>query len=308
MDKFLVITIDVEPDCTPSWHYSNPLSFNGVTEGVKKRLQPLFNKFDAVPTYLINNVVLEDRLSSDIFNELEGSYELGTHLHSEFIEPEKRFYEYSGKKGEENQCYLTKEIEFEKMKNITRVFRDNFDKNPTSFRAGRFSAGKNTISILKELGYKVDTSVTPHIRWHDKTRLVPIDYTNAFEQPYFIKEGTILKSSSVGKILEVPVSIIDNWRFLKRKPLWLRPYYSNLKDFLKIIYTQSNTYAHSENIVFNMMFHNVEVMPGLSPYSKTENDCKNYLDLIESFLVYCKNNQISCVGLSDLYDIYSKRK
>ena len=88
MKVYLVITIDVEPDCTPTWKYSSPLTFHGVTEGIQKRLQPLFNKYNIVPTYLINNVVLEDGQSTDTFLKLEGRFELGTHLHAEFIAPE----------------------------------------------------------------------------------------------------------------------------------------------------------------------------------------------------------------------------
>jgi hypothetical protein len=105
MNKYLVITIDVEPDCSSTWKYSNPLTFNGVKEGIAKRLQPLFNKYKACPTYLINNVVMEDEQSVRVFLDLQGNFELGTHLHSEFIQPEKIFVDYAGKKGEANQCF-----------------------------------------------------------------------------------------------------------------------------------------------------------------------------------------------------------
>ena len=54
MQTFLAISIDVEPDCTPTWRYSSPLSFQGVYEGIENRLQPLFNKYDMAPTYLLN--------------------------------------------------------------------------------------------------------------------------------------------------------------------------------------------------------------------------------------------------------------
>lgn len=306
MNKYFVITIDVEPDCSPNWKYSNPLTFDGVSEGIKNRLQPLFNKYDCCPTYLINNVVLEDKRSTDVFLNLEGRYELGTHLHAEFIEPEKEFLDYAGKKGEANQCFLKPEIEFEKMKNITQLFESNFDKKPLSFRAGRFSAGENTIKCLSELGYKVDTSVTPHIKWQDKSRQVPVDYTNAYEQPYFIKENSYLEKSEQGRILEVPVSIINTTRFFRQKNIWLRPWYSGFKDFVRIIDTQSRVYGNNESVVFNLMFHNVEVIPQKSPYTQSEKECKDYLQLLENFLLHCKKSDIKSIALAELYGVFRR--
>jgi hypothetical protein len=307
MNQYFVITIDVEPDCTPTWHYSNPLTFHGVTYGIKEKLQPLFNKYDACPTYLINNVVLEDGPSTETLLKLEGTYELGTHLHAEFIEPEKRFENYAGKKGEENQCFLDPDIEFAKMKNLTVLFERTFGRRPLSFRAGRFSAGSNTIACLNALGYKVDTSVTPNVRWNDQTRKVAVDYRHTPEQPYFIKENAYPEKDPRGSILEVPVSIsmARQW-ILFKKPLWLRPYMSDISDFKKVMKYQSRKHMECDLLVFNMMFHNVEVLPKLSPYPQTENESKVYLDSIEAFLAHCKRNQIKSIGLSDLYDIYRR--
>ena len=106
MNKYLTITIDVEPDCSPDWRYSNPLTFNGIREGIGNRLQPLFNQYGIVPTYLINNVALEDPQSIEVFKNLPGKFELGTHLHPEFIEPAKQYSDYSGKKGKPIAAFM----------------------------------------------------------------------------------------------------------------------------------------------------------------------------------------------------------
>jgi len=305
MRKFFTVTIDVEPDCTPTWHYSSPLTFHGVTKGIVERLQPLFNKYNACPTYLINNVVLEDNGSTVTFLDLKGRFELGTHLHSEFIEPQKQFFDYAGKKGESNQCFLEPEIEFGKMKSITTLFENNFNRKPTSFRAGRFSAGENTIRCLERLGYKVDSSVTPHVKWDDKTRVRAVDYTNARQQPYFIRNDSYLEADPNGQILEVPVSIISTTKFFRKRALWLRPsFYSNYNAISTVVDKYSKKFANEPIQVFNMMFHQVEVLAGLSPYTKTEADCLVYMDLLEKFLSSCHANGIQGVGLSELYDIY----
>ncbi|RYG29351.1 MAG: hypothetical protein EOO01_38345, partial [Chitinophagaceae bacterium] len=208
MNKYVVITIDVEPDCSPNWTYSNPLTFKGVQEGIGKILQPLFNKYSFTPTYLINNVVLEDGGSINAFKNLDGNFELGTHLHPEFIEPQKTEFNYAGKKGEANCCFYPPDIEFEKIKNITALFERQFGYSPTSFRAGRFSAGSNTIDSLKKLNYKVDTSVTPNVRWDDRTREKAVDFRGAPAQPYRIESANLKEERSTAQLLEVPLSII----------------------------------------------------------------------------------------------------
>jgi hypothetical protein len=320
---YLTITIDVEPDCTPTWHYSKPLTFDGVKIGIKEILQPLFNKYHVKPTYLINNVVLEDEESVEVFKNLDGEYELGTHLHAEFIEPNKIFYDYAGKKGEMNQCFLEPEIEYEKIKNITKLFIKNFRYQPLSFRAGRFSAGSNTINCLEELGYKIDTSVTPHINWNDKTREKPVDFSNIYEQPFFIKKNSFFEKDINGKILEVPVSIINKKNFLpiellksgmgiRRKPhlykiQWLRPVFSNYKQLCEIYYYIVKLEKCMENVVLNMMFHNVDILPGKSPYIKFSEESKEHLFILESFFSFLRLNKIIPVTLQELYTQFNGR-
>lgn len=317
MKKFLVLTIDVEPDCSSTWHYSNPLTFKGVTQGIVQRLQPLFSKYDIVPTYLINNVVLEDKESVGVFKTLAGRYELGTHLHPEFIAPEKEFDSYAGKKGTANSCFYPPQIEFEKIKNITLLFEQQFGYKPSAFRAGRYSAGSNTIKSLSKLNYLVDTSVTPHICWNDFTREQPVDFTDAPEQPYFIDAENIIHEKTSGDILQVPISIALKKRsplkefmvsgagllhpIRKYKPVWLRPYYSPVEEMHFLYHQYLSAYSKRNCIVYNMMFHNVEVLPGLSPYTSTDEDCKRYLTQLESFFIFCRKNEVINIGLSDLF-------
>jgi hypothetical protein len=302
---YLTITIDVEPDCTPTWHYSNPLRFNGVKVGIKEILQPLFNKYNVKPTYLINNVVLEDKESVETFKNLKGEFELGTHLHSEFIEPGKIFSDYAGKKGEMNQCFLNPEIEFEKLNNITKLFADNFGFMPKAFRAGRFSAGNNTIKCLKSLGYKVDTSVTPNINWCDKTREGNVDFTNAPVQPYHISDNNILKEDNNGSILEVPVTIINIKKIFRTRLQWLRPHYSDYSDFRKIFYTMKRKYKN-KMLVLNMMFHNVEVIPNISPYTSSEAEVAEYLKSLEKFLQLMQKYNVKGATISEIYELSGK--
>jgi len=322
MKSVLVVTIDVEPDCSPSWHYSNPLTFKGVDVGIGKILHPLFCKYGYIPTYLINNVVLEDKNSVDVLSSLRNECELGTHLHPEFIAPEKEFDDYAGKKGSANCCFYPNDVEFQKISSITSLFSNQFGFNPTSFRAGRFSAGANTILSLERLGYLVDTSVTPHVIWNDKSREKPVDFSNAPEQPYWMDTQHISNTAKSGKILQVPVSIALKKRnpikelvssgagilhpIRKYRNLWLRPYYSTAEEMIFIVNEFQRKYKDEQVIVYNLMFHNVEVMPGLSPYTNNEQQVHSYLRELEKFLSHCSSNHILPSRLSDLYELFRK--
>lgn len=320
MKKYFAVSIDVEPDCSSNWQYSSPLEFEGIHKGIKERLQPLFMEFGVVPTYMINNVVLEDDSSVDLLKQLQGNYELGTHLHPEFIEPDKSFAIYAGKQGLANCCFYPPAIEFEKIKNITELFERRFGYKPTSFRAGRYSAGGNTISSLARLGYLVDTSVTPHVCWDDVSMKRAIDFRNAPEQPYLIDEKAVIRADSNGKVLEVPISIALIKRKMLRefivaagglrhplrkfKPIWMRPFYSTAEEMIMIARQFESIYTGRGQIALNMMFHNVEILPGLSPYTKTESDCVRYIDELRRFFSFCLDSHYSFVGLSQLYGLF----
>lgn len=306
MNIYLAVTIDVEPDCSPTWHYSDPLSFTAVSKGIAGLLHPLFLQFGIEPTYLINNVVLEDEQSISIFKELKGAFELGTHLHGDFIEPGKIHSDYAGKDGVMNQCFLDPEVEFGKLKNITELFTERFGYKPVSFRAGRFSAGKNTMRCLEKLGYKVDTSVTPGIIWNDASREKPVDFSEAPNQPYWTNDFTFPYSSQQKSILQVPVTILSKrkWGILKRVS-WLRPFYSDSSQMIRISKRLMNG-NQNRPIVLNMMFHNVEVMQGLNPYTRSNTDVSEYLDSMKRFFTFCKNNNVQPATLSYVYKIFSE--
>jgi hypothetical protein len=305
-DIYLIVTIDVEPDCTPTWHYSNPLQFKGV-----------FDKYNITPTYLINNVVLENDEAVAVFKSLGEKAELGTHLHPEFIEPNIEFENYAGKKGEANCCFYEPQIERQKLINITQLFKRQFGYNPQCFRAGRYSAGKNTIAVLGELNYKVDTSVTPGICWDDKTREQPVNYSSCSTQPYWVDPTSFPAASGKSKILEVPITITNKpvytlrklARFIKTGSTrsflihnWLRPHFSSLSKLKEVVTNVEKNFEANNDVILNMMFHNVEVMPGLSPYCITAKDAKEYLAALEGFLLFCKSKGIKSAKLSSVYD------
>jgi len=304
---YFAVTIDVEPDCSPTWHYSNPLTFEGVRVGLGEVLQPLFARFEVRPTYLINNVVLDHEPSVRMLAGLDAC-ELGAHLHPEFIGPQCRYDDPAGRKAEANQCFLPVGLELAKMSALTDRFVACFGRRPASFRAGRFSAGPNTIRCLKELGYRVDTSVTPHISWADPTREQAVDYRRCPEQPYLVGEQSLAHPDPAGNILEVPVSVASRRRLLGSRVIWLRPGISAWSDMEWLVRRYLRAYRARPGVVLNMMFHNVEVLPGLSRHVRTAAETDEYLRQLERAFGLFREVGLRSATLSEIHGIYVSQR
>ena len=66
-----------------------------------------------------------------------------------------------------------------------------------------------TKQVLKELGYLVDSSVTP-TRWWWRRRGEGVNFLGASDQPYFPDVKDFRKNGNM-KILEVPVTLTNNF-------------------------------------------------------------------------------------------------
>jgi hypothetical protein len=304
-EKALVaITIDTECDHDPRWARSRPLAFRSVIEGLPSRLQPALEAVGARPTYLLTVEVLENPEAVEALRALAGSYELGTHLHSAFIEPEKKFQQYAGVDSPDFQCHCAPNVEYRKLDNLTRLFEQRFGYRPLTFRAGRFGAGPATLSSLERLGYLVDTSVTPHIRWKHPDG--DVDYRGAPEQPYFPVSGSLIvpdESAQTG-VLEVPVSMKPRWL---RGPRWLRPWFSSVPAMKAVVEYQLARHAARPVVVLNMMFHSMEVIPEASPYPQSEADVERFLDDMCEVLFWCRRQGMAFASAAEVHAEFAAR-
>ncbi len=292
----LLVTIDTEPDCDIHWSRSNPLTFTSVTKGIPQLLRPLWNKYDIQPLYFVSpEVVKNDECCELLKGEISKGAIIGTHLHSEYIEP--NITGIPGKPSLEFPCYAhSNEIEFEKLKNFTRLIEQRLHVKPEWYRAARFGADLDTIWSIKKLGYKYDSSVTPYINWN---RIGGVDHSKGPEQPYWIDKDNYYISAnekdSIG-IMEFPVTISgkrlglagkllpDNWLFYK----WLRPTHMSVYEQKKIIDKYIKKYNEP---VFVMMFHSMEIMIKKTPYVRNKTMQKGFLNRLEAVLKYFKKNE-----------------
>lgn len=299
----LTVSIDTECDHDINWVRANPIKYDSINEGVPNRLQPAFDSIGVVPTYLLTVEVMEDEESVNTLRTLKGNYEFGTHLHAAFIEPQKKFYDYAGIDSPDFQCAYPPEIEYQKLDNLTKLFKEKFGYSPTSFRAGRYGANAHSVNSLEKLGYKVDTSVTPRIKWSEPN--AEVDFRKASLQPYFPSASELAVSGGYtnGRILEAPVTIMP--RFLRRFPAWFRPHFADATLMKKIVHYHMRKFSNKQVLNINMMFHSMEIIEGASPYCQTPAEVKRFIDNMLEGLSWCKDEGVEFCGLTDLYGPFS---
>ncbi len=305
----LLITIDTEIDKGKDWKVSANESFSSVTTGIPDKLGRLFAKYGAKPTYLLSPEVIRDDACLSVLKHLKDC-ELGTHMHGDMIDPLGHQGSMANMATDNMQSSYTYEIERQKMVNLTALFATRLGYKPLSFRAGRFGAGLNTLRILDELNYKVDSSVTPNIDWNYKEGRA--NYLNAPDQPYYPMETDMLAPNGRG-VLEVPVTILEpekhrKWHSTALHSLtdrlyrlqWLRPSNNTGEGMVEVMRQVVKQHADKKDVTLTMMFHSMEVMPGASPYADTEKDCQTLLDKIEMALAYAKDNQFRFSTLGEM--------
>lgn len=303
---YLAVTIDTECDKGPKWRCRRPMSFVAIHDGVGERLAPLFAHHRAKETYLLSPEVLGDDRCASLFRRLAARADLGTHLHGELAEPDAFLPDVT----EVFQRDYPREVERAKLTSLTRAFRDAFDRGPTSFRAGRFGIGPHSLSILEELGYEVESSVTPHVSWAS-SGAPGLDFRRAPTQPYHPCPTDASRPGS-SPLWEVPVTIRRHragfFSLAGRAlpPRWLRPTRSSAESLIALMREERRACERSaphRPCVLVAMFHNVEVVAGLSPYADSEGAARAILGRLDRLLAAARADGIDVVGLSDLPEI-----
>jgi len=289
----LLVTIDTEPDCDTDWCRSNPLSFTSVTSGIPELLRPIWDRWNISPIYFVSpEVVMNDDCIGVLKSEMDKGAIIGTHLHSEFIEPDCMITEPAGKKSDSFPCYSHEtELEFQKIKNFTALIENRLGCRPIWYRAARYGADHDTIKILAELGYRFDSSVTPGISWR---ALGGPDHSTAQVQPYWIGSRgmyePVSEHESLG-IMEYPITIMgkrfgllgrllpDNWLFFR----WLRPTHMTVIEQKCMI---REMICKDDDPVFVMMFHSMEIMINRTPFVRNRLMQRRFLGNLERIISF----------------------
>lgn len=321
----LAVTIDTECDKGAKWKLKQPLTFHNIYNGVVNNLQPIFDKHNVKATYLLSPEIIRDKKSVDVFKSFGDRVELSTHLHAEFIEPQAN---YECTNTSQYQSDFSADVERAKLENLTTLFIDTFGYQPLSFRAGRFGLSKDSLQILQDLGYTVDSSVTPDMQWRNQVSGKTANYFGAPYQPYYPSCKDFREKGDMS-ILQVPVTLVNPklmrlplW--LKRgirlnksyqhilfnygtnfsKPKWLRPTYSDLNTMQNV--TEEIINVSDRNDVFLcIMFHSNEFEIDMSPYSLTKPAMDKVMERLDTYLEWLnKSYQTNAIGLAEFKTVF----
>jgi hypothetical protein len=303
---YLCVSIDTECDKGPEWRSRRPMTFEGVHIGIVQRLQPLFASYGAKPTYLVSPEVIRDAQSAEELKAIGSGCELGAHLHGEYAEPGA----WEPEVTRDFQRDYEGDVEKRKLTYLTDQFIRAFEHQPVSFRAGRFGIGRRTIGILEELGYGVESSVTPNIDWSDQGS-PGLSFAGAPTQPYHPDRDDPGKPGE-SSLLEIPITI--RRRLLnslpgigkKLEPRWLRPTWTSGDALVRLAEDEigeARRATPGRPVVINAMLHNTEVIPDASPYADAEGTARAILDRLRVLLAFAQRESISVIGLGDVPEI-----
>lgn len=314
------ITIDTEEDGWGRFETSGH-----SVENVKQLpyIQEIFDRYEAFPTYLVTYSVIKDdrarQLLLDIFSR--NRCEIGTHCHPWNTPPFKE------ELNERNSMLsnLPYDLVAQKIKTLHREIIESFRVIPRCFRAGRFGFNSNVAKIIHDLGYLVDTSVTPFIDWDIYEGP---DYQEAPQNIYRFNPEAVLTARSDGCLLEIPVTIgflqnnfalryrmmklmsnsivrnlhlmgiLDRLKFLNFR--WLSPEVSSGKDMVALV----KTCLHQHCSHLCMMFHSTSLLPGESSFVRTQSDLESFLGSIIQILQFAANEGLVFSPLSGILEEY----
>lgn len=299
--KHFIITVDTEGDNL--WEYKKGTPIGTENAKYLPRFQSLCEKYGFKPVYLTNyEMASSDTFVTEAKKWLDkGNCEIGVHLHAWNNPP---LIELPAKyDGNPYLIEYSDDVMRQKFDFIYNMITARFGIKPVSHRAGRWAMDDRYFRILEEYGILVDCSHTPSVDWSKSMGSTQggSDYTNVPNQVH-----------NIGKVLEVPPTL----RFMhhalsgsfkhriktlvKGEPVWLRPAlesYSAMKKVVDIV----NKEPQTDYLEF--MIHSAEMMPGGSPYFRTEDSIeKMYLEM-ESFFKYVSELGYKGCTLKEYYEI-----
>jgi len=309
------VTIDVEED---NWdRYST--SDNPVTNVERLlTLQALFDRYGVRPTYLVNYPVVTNPFALGMLKKFlaQGKCEIGMHCHPWNTPP------FSEELSDFNSMLsnLPGTLVRKKLTVLHGAIEENLQVKPVSFRAGRWGFSRSVAKALIELGYRVDTSVSPCVDWSDEHGP---DYSRFQLLPYRFDPVDISSPRESGALLEIPTTVgflqgnfarCQKWtqqleNAVSRKlrlqgvlgrlgllnKVWLSPELSDARSMLKLL----QRLAAQSVPVLNMSFHSTSLKAGLTPFVTSVAEEISFLERIEAVLAFALEAQYKFLTLAE---------
>jgi hypothetical protein len=295
----LVAVVDTEEEF--DWSAPFDRAHTAVSHMAKiHRLQDLFASIDVVPSYLLSYAVVAQEAG---FRSLEpylqaGRAEVGAHLNPwttpPHREPVNRTNSYPGN--------LPRELEAAKLAALCRQIERSLGIRPRAYRAGRYGKGPNTEAILEEQGFEIDLSPAPAM---DFAADGGPDYTGHATRPFlFGRERRLLCLPATGAFVGGlhPLGALLHSRMEQGRIARLRllGIMSRLRLLERIRLTpEGHTLSEMKRLTrallargqrtFVLSLHSPSVVPGHTPYVRTDSDRVALLQRLRDYLKFFRD-------------------
>lgn len=314
----LVVTVDAEED---NWAEFRPTGQTVHNIDRIPELQRLFEEFDVAPAYLVTYPVVVDETASSIFHSVlaGGRCEIGTHCHPWNTPP---FEESHHLARDSMLCNLPPALQYAKIWRLHETIERTLGAKPVTFRSGRWGFGADVASHLVDIGYRVDTSMTPYVDWSSDHGP---DFSMIAPRPFFLWPDRAAPSPR--PLLEVPVTIgflQSNFAFrnamlktVQRPPIhrlrlagplyrlgiatkvWLSPEVSTAPQMVRL----TKQMQRQNCSVVNLTFHSPCLQPGLTPFARSRADAHRLIGRLRDYLTFARAAGIKPIKLSDVLDM-----
>jgi len=261
------------------------------------RVQDIFDALGVVPCYLVSWPIVSEAAGYRPLRPYvqAGRALIGAHLNP-WVTPPHREQINAANSYPGN---LPVELESAKLATLAAQIERSLGIRPTIYKAGRHGKGPSTEAILEELGFEIDLSPAPPMDYradggpdyrghplrpflfgHDR-QLLCLPATGAF----------VGAGSGLGPILHPllehprlaslrPLALASRLRLLER--LRLTPEGYTLAEMMRL----TRALLARGQRIFVLSFHSPSVVPGNTPYVRTDADLAAFLERLRHFLAW----------------------
>ncbi len=302
-----MIFVDTEEE----FDWSKPFDRNSRSTTHVKTLpeaQRRLAGYGARPVYLVDHPIATDPKAVEILRPLAeaGECAIGTHLHPwvnpPFDEEVNGTNSFAGN--------LPAPLERAKLKCLTETIEQSFGQRPIVYRAGRYGVGRNSASILRELGYRIDTSVRATFDYSNENGP---DFSRVKPLPYRIGDGQLIELplstaylgslSGVGPLLfrasaKAPLvrGALARARLLNRVPL--TPEGTPLSEALEAV----ERLIDQDHQLISISYHSPSIEPGHTPFVRDQADLDLFYGWWDGVLGLLVRRGVSAASLDDLLE------
>ncbi len=272
-----------------------------------RKFQQFCEGIDVTPVYMIDWPIAQSPVAAEIIGDAvsAGRAEVGIQLHPWVNPPHEEVVEertsFAGN--------LPVELEREKILRLRNAVQDNFGTTPQIYRAGRYGFGPNTADLLRNAGVPLDTSFRPGF---DYSSGYGSDYRAYPLEPFWLDDER--------KLLELPITTVF-WGMLRKQGRWLFPAISRFArlsgvmariGMLERIPLTPEGVTVDEAIrgldmalddglpLFVLSFHSPSLVPGNTPYVRSEDDLDRLYDWWRAVYAYLDTHDIRPTSVAEI--------